>query len=174
MSGNAEIRTRYGPFGDKFSPLPRPTGDQNGYKPPSQAAENRTCAECQGKGCAVECMLCNGDSVNPGKIEICVSYCSHECRVRHRSAHVESCYNRKRFARAVDFFADIWAAYQRETYHLNPVKYYSEQDNGYIDLALDDTIPDSRGWRGEFYTLCCLITSPLTCRKRARHWFDTS
>lgn len=53
----------------------------------------------------------------------------------------------------VDLFSDIWEAYQIETYHLNSIKFYGKQDNGYINVALDDTIPDSRGWQGENYTV---------------------
>jgi hypothetical protein len=42
--------------------------------------------------------------------------------------------------------------YQAETYHL-PIRLVGEDEQGYIDVRIPDSIPDRRGWAGEYYAL---------------------
>jgi len=152
MSGDFDVRTRYGPFGDNFSPLPQPTGRNH-----QLSGEDEECARCGKKPCIVSCILCRGRALDrteshSGKVNVGASYCSADCEQAHELEHHESCVARKRFGRVCGLFMDIWSMYQAETYHL-PITLWPDDEQGYVDLELSDREPDERGWAGDHYAL---------------------
>jgi len=150
MSHDTFDRTRYGPFGDELSPLPKPADfDDPTYHLIKDL--DLPCAVCQRQGCEVVCIHCSGDSIRPGRIATHVLYCSDRCRALHQPEHAEACARRKALARACNLFFEIWHIYQQETYNLSHVTLVSEDEDGYINLELDESVPDARGWRGDTY-----------------------
>lgn len=145
MSGDTRVRTRYGPFGNKFSPLPEPTRLGSNIPP-------ERCALCLSMPCPLHCTSCTGPGFTSEIIQMRVPYCSEECMKEHQPAHAASCRDLKRFARVCDLFMDIWTTYQAETFHI-PVEISPPTEQGYVDATVGETVSDRRAWMGLSYKL---------------------
>jgi hypothetical protein len=82
-----------------------------------------------------------------------VGYCGDACRELDATAHADSCTQRRRLARACALFSPVWRAYLAETYDINGATLVACFYERTLELSLDDSEPDDRGWCGNHYAL---------------------